>query len=187
MPASLGKYYDQINSGNTYILSTAAAGTALPVVTGTAVTFALWNTTSTHNAVLLKINIGFTSGTIALGEFGLGTLNSSAFSIATGGPISAFADATPGQTIKNAKAGFNNTPRMRVCPAATTTLAASTAFPWFWLGSSITAATGAQPISVASHDLDGLVVAPGQLVFLGGSVAQTGLFTASLMFSEVPA
>lgn len=187
MPAYLGKHYDVINTGNTYIVSTAAAGTALPIITGTAGTFALWNTTPGTNAVLHKINIGFTSGTIALGEFGLGTLNAATFSIATGGPLTAFADATPGQTVKNAKAGANNNPKMRVCAAATTTFAASTAFPWYWLGSSITAATGAQPISVASHDLDGLIVPPGQLVFLGGSVAQTGLFTVSLMFSEVPA
>lgn len=186
MPASFGKYYDLIDQGNTFILSTAAAGTALPIITGTAGTFALWNTTVDKKAVLLKLNIGFTSGTIALGEFGLGSLNSRTFSIATGGPLTAFQDATVGQTVKNAKLGANAAPSMRACPAATTTFAASTAFPWYWLGSSITAATGAQPLSNAQHDLDGLVVMPGELVFLGGSVAQTGLFTCSLMWAEVP-
>jgi hypothetical protein len=186
MPASFGKYYDLIDQGNTYILSTAAAGTALPIITGTAGTFALWNTTGDKKAILHKINIGFTSGTIALGEFGLGSLAAPATSIATGGVLTAFADATPGQTVKNAKLGAGNQPAMRVCAAATTTFTASMAFPWYWLGSSITAATGAQPVSNMQHELDGLVVMPGQLVFLGGSVAQTGLFTVSLMFSEVP-
>jgi hypothetical protein len=183
MPASFGKYYDLIDQGNTFIMSTAAAGTALPIITGTAGTFALWNTTADKKAVLLKLNIGFTSGTIALGEFGLGSL---AAGQTLGTPVTAFADATPGQTLKNAKLGANAAPAMRAAVAATTTFAASTAFPWYWLGSSITAATGAQPISNAQHDLDGLVVMPGQLVFLGGSVAQTGLFTCSLMWAEVP-
>jgi hypothetical protein len=185
MPASFGKFYDIIDQGNTYVMSTAVGGTALPILTGTAGTFALWNTTSNLKAVLLRINIGFTSGTIALGEFGLGSLNAPTFSIATGGLLTAFADAAAG-TVKNAKLGMADKPAMRCCVAATTTFTASTAFPWYYLGSSITAATGAQPVSVASHDLDGLVVMPGQLVFLGGTVAQTGLFSVSLMFAEVP-
>jgi hypothetical protein len=185
MPTSLGKYYDQINAGNTFILSTAAAGTALPVVTGTAVTFALWNTTSTHNAVLERITIGYTSGTLGVGEFVLGSLIVPTYSIATGGPITAFQDATPGQTIKNAKLGGSNSPRCRVCPAATTTLAASQAFPWFYLGvSSVGTAAG---FYASDTDLNGLIVGPGQFVFLGGSVAQAGLVSVSLQFTEVPA
>jgi hypothetical protein len=183
MPASLGKYYDQINSGNTYILSTAAAGTALPIVTGTAVTFALWNTTSTHNAVLQRITIGYTSGTLGVGEFVLGSLVAPVYNIATGGIITAFADATPGQTVKNAKLGAGNQPRMRVCPAATTTLAASSAYPWFYLG---TSSVGTAEFYASETDLEGLIVGPGQFVFLAGSVAQAGLVSASLQFAEVP-
>jgi hypothetical protein len=184
MPASLGKYYDQINSGNTYIMSTAAAGTALPIITGTAGTFALWNCTSTHNAVLHRISIGFTSGTIALGEFGLGSLLAPTSAIGT--TVSAFATATPGQTVKNAKLGAGNQPRMQVGTAATITFAASQAFPYFWLGASHESATPSGGVFGAIYELEGLVVGPGQLVFLGGSVAQTGLFTVSMQFSEVP-
>jgi hypothetical protein len=185
MPASLGKYYDQINAGNVYILSTAAAGTAIPIVTGTAVTFALWNRTSTHNAVLQRCTIGYTSGTLGVGEFVLGSLIVPTYSVATGGPITAFADATPGQTVKNAKLGASNQPRMGVCAAATTTLAASQAFPWFYLGvSSVGTAAG---FYSSDTDLNGLIVGPGQFVFLAGSVAQAGLVSASLQFAEVPA
>jgi hypothetical protein len=46
MPASLGKYYDQVALGRVFIGNTAAAGVALPVETGTAVTFGLWNTST---------------------------------------------------------------------------------------------------------------------------------------------
>jgi hypothetical protein len=185
MPASFGKYYDIINEGNTFIMSTAAAGTALPILTGTAGTFALWNTNPNKNAVLLKITIGYTSGTLGVGEFGLGSLISPTFTIATGGMITAFAEATPGQTVKNAKLGGSNQPSMKVCVAATTTFTASCAFPWYYLGvSSVGTAAG---FYSANIDLDGLIVTPGQLVFLGGSVAQAGVVSASLMFAEVPA
>jgi hypothetical protein len=184
MPASFGKYYDAIDQGKTYILSTAAAGTALPVVTGTAGTFALWNTTGATKAVLQRLTIGYTSGTLGVGEFVLGSLTSPAFQIATGSVITAFADATPGQTVKNAKLGAGNQPSMKVCAAATTTFAASSAYPWYYLGvSSVGTAAGFYSAIV---DLDGLVVMPGQLVFLGGSVAQAGLVSVSMMFAEVP-
>jgi hypothetical protein len=184
MPASFGKYYDLIDQGNTFILSTAAAGVALPIVTGTAGTFALWNTTSDKKAVLHRITIGYTSGTLGVGEFVLGSFAAGTAIGAAGAPVTAFQDATPGQTVKNAKAGASNQPSMRVAPAGTTTFAASTAFPWFYLGvSSVGTAAGFYRADV---ELDGLIVMPGQLVFLGGSVAQAGVVSASLMFSEVP-
>ena len=44
MPLSLGKYYDQVALGRVFIGSTAAAGSAFPISTGTAVTFGVWNT-----------------------------------------------------------------------------------------------------------------------------------------------
>jgi hypothetical protein len=72
---------------------------------------------------------------------------------------------------------------MRVCPAATTTLAASQAFPYFYLGTSVGTAAG---MYLSDTDLEGLIVGPGQFVFLAGSVAQAGLVSASLQFSEVP-
>ena len=59
--------YSDVMAGNIFIGSTAAAGVALPISTGTAVTCAVWNTSINRNATLLGVAIGFTSGTIALG------------------------------------------------------------------------------------------------------------------------
>lgn len=182
--SSLGKYYDQVAAGRVFIGSTAAAGTALPITTGTAMTFGLWNISNNKNAVLLGINIGYTSGTIALGEFGLINTNGGD-SIATGGPISAFTDGVLGTTYRNALLGRGNASAMRFTPSAAT-IVASTAC--MWLGKSIESATAGLGIFSADIDLDGkIVVPPGQAVFLGGSVAQTALFTCSLIWAEVDA
>jgi len=69
MPASLGKYYDQVALGRVFIGNTAAAGVALPVETGTAVTFGLWNTSTAFKAVPLWISFAYVSGTITVGGF----------------------------------------------------------------------------------------------------------------------
>lgn len=180
MAFSGGAYYSEVAKGRTFIGSTAAAGTALPISTGTAVTFGLWNTSATKAAVLLNVTIGYTSGTIALGTFGIAN-QYCGYAIGTAAPLSAFNDGTP----KNALLGSGNASAMRFTPAATTTLTAGgTAV--MWLGRSIESATAGLGVFAASYDFNGqLIVTPGQLVFLCGSVAQTGLFSCSMTWSEI--
>lgn len=181
MAYSSAKYYPDVVSGRVFIGSTAAAGTALPISTGTAVTFGLWNTSSNKNAVLMRATIGFTSGTIALGEFGIAN-HYCGFAIGTAAPLSAFTAGTP----KNALVGNGNASSMQFTPSAATLTAGGTALLWF--GKSIESATAGTGIYAADYDFDGsVVVPPGNLVFLCGSVAQTGLFSCSLMWAEVPA
>ena len=58
----------------------------------------------------------------------------------------------------------------------------------WWSGYSIESATAGLGIFRAQIDIDGqIVVPPCQLVFVCGSVAQTGVFTMSLAWSEVDA
>jgi hypothetical protein len=183
MGASLGKYYDQAKQGRVFIGSTAVAGTAIPISTGTAATFGLWNTNPNKLAVLLKMNIGFTSGTIALGEFGLA--NVAATAVATGSNITAFTDGVVGTTIRNALIGGGDASTMRFTPSAATVVANTACY---WMGASHEGATGVGPACTISHDFDGAVIVPyGQFVFACGSIAQTGLFTMSLVWAEVDA
>ena len=180
MAFSSGKYYPETAAGNVFIGSTAAAGTAFPISTGTAVTFGLWNTSTTKSAVLLDFNAGYTSGTIAIGEFGIANQNCG-FAIGTAAPLSAFTDGTP----KNGLAGAGGASAMRCTPSAATLTAGGTAL--LWMGGSNEIATAAPGVSVMRYDFDGkIIVTPGQLVFVCGSVAQTGLFTMSLSWAEVP-
>ena len=178
---SSGKYYPETAAGNVFILSTAVGGVAAPISTGTAATFGVWNTSTTKNAVLLRLNIGFTSGTIALGEWGLADVYAN--QVATGSNITAFTDSVVGTTLRNGIIGSGAASTMRSCPA-TATVVGNTAC--YWMGGAHEGATGVGPVSSFSHDFDGLVVVPpGRFVFVCGSIAQTGLFTMSLAWAEV--
>ncbi len=181
MAYSSGKYYPDVKAGNVFIGSTAAAGVAFPISTGTAVTFGLWNTSSNKNAVLHRLTAGYTSGTIALGTIGLAN-QYVGFATATAAPLSAFTDGTP----KNALVGSGGASSMRFTPSAATLSAGGTAL--WWGGRSIESASAGTGIFNADWDLDGsIIVPPGNLVFVCGSVAQTALFSMSLTWSEVPA
>lgn len=179
MPFSSGKYYPEVAAGNVFIGSTAAAGTAFPISTGTAVTFALWNTSSSKNAVLLGLDVGYTSGTIALGTLGIAN-QYAGFTLATAAPLSAFTDGTP----KNALVGGGKSSSMRFTPSAATLTAGGTAL--MWLGKGIESATAGLGVFDGHYDFDGkVIVPPGQVVFVCGSVAQTALFSMSLSWAEV--
>lgn len=181
MAFSAGKYWAEAAAGNVFIGSTAAAGTTLPLATGTAMTFGVWNTSVDKNIVFLKCNIGFTSGTIALGEFGWTDISATA--VATGSNITAFTDGVLNTTIRNAIVGGGNASSMRFTPSAATVVANTASY---WMGVGHEGATGVGPASVMSHDFDGLyVLPPGKAAFLVGSIAQTALFSVSLIWSEV--
>jgi hypothetical protein len=183
MPRSAGKYFPEALNKQTFIGSTAAAGTAYPITTGTAATFGLWNTNPAKVAVLHKLTVGFTSGTIALGTVGL--IHVQARELATGSNITAFTDGVMGTTIRNAYLGEGG-PTMRFTPSAATIVASTCCY---WTGIAHEGATGVGPSTApVSHDFDGDLVIPfGHAVFVGGSIAQTGLFSMSLIWSEVPA
>lgn len=179
MAFSSGKYFPEASQGNVFIGSTAAAGTAFPISTGTAVTFGLWNTSSAKNAVLLGLDVGYTSGTIALGTLGIAN-QYCGFAIGTAAPLSAFTDGTP----KNALVGAGKASAMRFTPSAATLTAGGTAL--MWLGKGIESATAGLGVFDGHYEFDGkIIVPPGQLVFVCGSVAQTGLFSMSLTWAEI--
>jgi hypothetical protein len=174
------KYYPEVKAGKVFHGSTAVAGTAFPISTGTAVTFGLWNTSSNKDAVLLGLSVGYTSGTIALGEIGIAN-QYCGFALATAAPLSAFTEGTP----KNALLGGPSS-IMKFTPSGATLTAGGTA-AW-WSGYSIESATAGLGVFRAQIDIDGqIIVPPGQLAFVCGSIAQTGLFTMTMTWAEVDA
>ena len=180
MANSAGKYYTEVALGRVFVGSTAAAGTAFPISTGTAVTFGLWNTSTTYNAVPLWFRASYTSGTIALGTWGLAD-QYCGFTLATAAPLSVFTNGTP----KNALLGLGRGSAMRFTPSAATLTAGGTAFTWFGAGQE--SATAGLGIWGVSEDFDGsIIVPPGHLIFVCGSVAQTALYSMSLAWAEVP-
>ena len=180
MAVSNGKYYSEAAAGRVFHGSTAAAGTAFPISTGTAVTFALWNISTSFNAVLLYLEAGYTSGTIALGTWGIAN-QYCGFATATAGPLSAFTDGTP----KNALLGKGAGSAMRFTPSAATLSAGGTALSWY--GASQESATAGLGIFGVNWDFNGsIIVPPGQMVFVCGSVAQTALYSMTLTWAETP-
>jgi hypothetical protein len=171
--------YADVLAGNVFIGSTAAAGVALPISTGTAVTCGLWNTNTTKNAVLLGVSIGFTSGTIALGTFGIAN-QAAGNQVTSGAAITAATTGTP----KNAYLGAGTSSVMSFIPATATLAGGGTGV--LWLGRSNESATPGLGVFNGWQWLDTpLILPPGQIAFLCGSVAQTGLFTCSLIWQEI--
>ena len=178
MAKTQGKYFPDVAAGNVFIASTTAAGVALPISTGTAATVGVWNTSTTKNAVLLYANIGITSGTIALGVYGLAQ-QYCGFNIATGAPCSAVTAVAP----KNALLNSGKSTAMTSFSATATVTGGSAAV---WFGKSHESATPVGGIFDCSYQFDGsVIVTPGTMVFLCGSVAQTGINTCSLAWAEV--
>ena len=182
MPLSNGKYYPEAAQGNVFIGSTAAAGVAFPISTGTAATFGLWNTSTNKNAALLRLTVGYTSGTIALGTIGIASTYGG-FAVSAEGNITAFTNGALGTTIRNALLGAGKASVMRFTPSAATVVANNAAL---WTGCSIESATAGLGIFRCDYDFDGgAILPPGQFAYLCGSVAQTGVFTCSLTWAEV--
>lgn len=176
---SAGKYYSEVALGRTFIGSTAAAGVAVPVETGTAVTFGLWNTSNSKYAVPLWIAMAYLSGTITIGGFGLAN-QACGFAVGTAAPLSAWTDATP----KNALLGSGNASGMRFTGSTGTLTAGGTRCYLLPFGQQI--ATAGPGVSVMGHDFEGrLVVPPGQMIFVTENIVTTALYNITMAWSEV--
>lgn len=177
MPASLGKYYDQAALGRVFIGSTAAAGVAVPVETGTAVTFALWNTSTDKWAVPLWMGVSFVSGTITIAGF---TIVNQNVGPVLGTPLTAFTDATP----KNAILGLGNQSAMRFTGSTATLAAGGTRC--YHMGFGQETSTAQVGVAVRQHDFDGrLIVPPGQMIFVGNTIVTTALYNITMAWAEV--
>lgn len=184
MASSGGKYISEVLNGRVQLLSTAAAGVALPIATGTGITFGVWNTNPNMNAVLLKLSGGYTSGTIALGTLGIST-QYVGFATGTGAPLSAWTAATPGTNLKNALTGAGQAATMAYTASAGTLTTGGTAT--LWTGPSIESASAGTGLFGLNLDYDGMLgISPGYVAFVCSSVAQTALFSLTLAVAEVP-
>ncbi len=173
-----GKYADLARAGRVFIGSTLAAGAAVPISTGTAGTFALWNTSTNRAAELIRCNIGYTSGTVGVGHFGLGLIQAG-FNIGTLAPLSVFTDGVARNALTT-----GGTSAMRFAPLAFTATAAFSS-EYLWFGNAYPSTT-ASAASVIQYDFDGtVIVMPGTLVHIVSSVAQAGVFSKSLVWAEV--
>ncbi len=180
-----GKYADLAKAGRVFIGSSVAAGAAIPVSTGTAGTFALWNTSTNRAAELIRCNIGYTSGTVGVGHLGLGLVRHAGFHAGSLGevqplPISVFTDGV----ARNALTGGGPS-AMRFAPLAPVTIATGFSSEYLWFGNAYPSTT-TSAANELEYDFDGTVfVMPGTLVHIVASVAQAGVFSKTLIWAEV--
>lgn len=176
---SSARYYADVAAGGVFIGSTAAAGVATPAAGGTAMTFGLWNTSSNLKAVLLGFSAQYVSGTITVAGFGLSIVPQAGLAVATGGPISAFTNATP----LNALVGSGSASSMRFTPSAATIVAPTN---FLFLGTGHEIATAGPGMNNSYVDIGGSVVLmPGAAAFVTSTIAQTGVFALSLVWNEI--
>ena len=179
------KNYTQCLRGNIFSVSTVVAGLAIPISTTTAPTVALWNPAgSGKNAVLIRFNWAYVSGTSVGGAFGLQYQLNAGNTVATGAVYSAFANST----ALNGIIGGGNTSVVRASAAGTNTLSAAGTNVVLWMNHenavlAATAVNGAQ----MSYDFDGLVIVPpGVTVYVVGSAASGALLSQTLVWAELP-
>jgi hypothetical protein len=159
-------------SGNLFLGSTAAAGTTIPVSSATAATFGLLNPLGSNVTIeLVSYQLGIVNATMVVSPILLGlisnlTVNPTALTLAT---------------MRAAQLGGNAAPTGRLFTAGTLAAAATDFYAMF----SIAATTG-QP-GAMQHEFNGrILLAPGSLVHVVGTAAQTSPSAQTLVWAEWP-
>lgn len=185
MPFSSGRYYPDVNLGNTFIGSTAAAGVVLPIYSNTAQTFVVWNPAgSGRNLVLLHLLIGWVSTTGAPGNIVIGYQNGVGSQAATASPITAATLVAP----LNAKIGAGNSSVVKFAPATATFTAGLSLLMTTGISQlTSTGATTADKPAQIKHDFEGsIMVPPGTAIGVCGNIAILSVFDVTLIWDEVP-
>jgi hypothetical protein len=182
-----GRGYTANVRGLIYTASTPVAGVAIPKYDTTAPVFSIWNPAgSGKNLELLTLDIGFNvlgtrvvSNILLMGKTGVGA------TIATGGPISAFAE-TPTGILGGVYGGSGPTSVVKFSNAGTVTLGTAGGVARVLPFSHDLATGGSYP--VMTYDFKGeFVLAPGAMIYLASNPAATGsTYDVSLTWAEYP-
>lgn len=170
------RYYRMVKEGNVYLAQTAVTGVAPGTAVGTTAAFALYNpAASGKDLVVLKLGMGYVSGTLGAGEVSLCVSTNTVAAATTGTAIPA----------RNAYVGAaaNN-----VGSALTTATLPATPTPVgvFCSLTALLASTAVQPYTVENY-LDGLtIVQPGATISLQATAAagSTPLVVYSVVWYE---
>lgn len=182
-----GKHYQDAKAGRVFSQTTTPLGLAIPIYTSTApVGNALWNPQGSGVDVeLINYNASRVSGVEAFGSVGLMARVIRQSNLATAAQITAFAEVDPingliGGGVKSAVKSSN---------AGTITITAGVAAEYIrnLFGMLPVIDTTAVESPVKEVDFDGtIIVPPGVLIWIAGSVASVALFAQTLTWKEIP-
>ena len=185
-----GRYYEAAMAGRVFFQTTTPLGLAIPIYTGTAPRVALWNPPNSGvNAVLIGISAQRASGTTV--EFAAGLF--AAFgvdAVATGAFLTAFPGAINVAKTEPLNAILGAGEKSRVLSTASGTVTATAwaagdhVYSLFHSYAAVgTSTTDGTPWT---HDFEGrVIVPPGCVIALAGSVASVALYATTLIWEEV--
>ena len=184
-----GKFYTHNYRGSLFYASNApGTPVVIPAFGATSVTgLAIWNTSSTKNAIPVRLNIGAITVASAMNTKGWTYLQNTGSAVGTAAPLSAMAAITAtrgsGRTMDAIGVGASV---VTVLSTATLTTGATT---WSSMGAGFgaLAVTSDGPMPVYSYDFDGtVVIQPNSLWWVAGSVADTGTYNITVTWYEAP-
>jgi len=181
-----GRFYGAARAGKLFHGCSVVGGNAIPISSATAITFMLWNTSTTVNLELLTYRLGYVSTTDVPG----GVIYNYGYQGNAIGPagaaITAFnnvpASIVPGMLSSSpaaSQASFSN--------AATNTVKAVTTFiPGNMSQLTATAATTGNPF-ILQEDFEGsIIIPPGWFFFPAATAASGAVYTQRLTWAEWP-
>lgn len=167
-----GPFWAAAVSGNLFRGSTAAAGTTIPISSATAATFTLYNPIGSGvNVELVKYRGIVQNATLVVSSILLGISS----------PLTVAPTGLTALTTGPALFGGNGTPKAQLYSVATIT--ATTVFHTI---GGYTATSGLTQVCEADLKGDGIGIAPGTLVHVCGTAAQTSAACQTLIWAEWP-
>lgn len=176
---SQSRFYDAVMRGRCFVGGTAATGVAPGTSIGTTAAFSLYNPAASGvNLVVLKVTMGWVSGTIGAGVIHYVANTNAAAAATTGTAI----------TAVNCKIGAGSAPQGK--PLTTATLPATPTVMRPFIGlNKIVLDTTAINADLVVDNVDGeFVIPPGMTLSLEGTTAagSTPLVVYGIVWEEVP-
>lgn len=183
-----GLHWNDVLAGRVFSQSTTPLGLAIPVYTGTALgggALPIWNPPDSGvNVELIRVSCMRASGTGTLGAIGLMARQLTA--IATGAIMTA---------LDTSLAPFNGylfggaASKVRSSRTGTNTVSAGVAGDWArtLFASGVEADATASGVTSPTYTFEGsIIVPPGVLVYLAGTLAVATLMASTIVWKEVP-
>jgi len=176
-----GKWSHLAKQGRVFTGNSAAAGSVLPIYSGTGQVFGLWNPAGSGvNGLIIRVTMTLVDTTGAAGGFVWGVMKNAGSALATGG-ISAFTEGTP----ENGLIGLAGGNKIRFTPSAATVIAPTilrhTGINQLVLTPATTGAPGFA--MVAEYDGD-FILPPNFAIFLAGNIATLSKWAPSVIWAE---
>jgi len=181
-----GRHYQAAQEGRVFTGNAAAAGQVLPIFSGTAQKFGLWNPAGSGVDVeLIRLALTYVDTTGAAGGYVLALVANAPANLGTGAAITAFTEGALGTDIFNARVGSGAAPKAKFTPSAAT-VTAPIILRHLGLNQLVTTAADATTVPWrAVEEFDGdLILPPGNAVFVAGNIATLSKWACSLTWKE---